>query len=61
MGSSCQGNLKKNPFFGGGEGEGGGVGFTLQWTGSVFLGGGRGRVGYSNIPDLLMALVCKLT
>ena len=43
-------------------GEGCGVGLTLQWTGSVFLGGGgRGGVGCFNTPNPLMALVCKLT
>ena len=45
-------------------GEGCGMGLTLQWTGSVFLGGGGGRrggVGCFNTPNPLMALVCKLT
>ena len=46
-------------------GEGCGVGLTLQWTGSVFLGGGRGAGGEEwgcfNTPNSLMALVCKLT
>ena len=44
-------------------GEGCGVGLTLQWTGSVFLGGGGGRggVGCFNTRNPLMALVCKLT
>ena len=60
MGSSCQGNLKKKSFFWGGGG-GGGWGLLCNGLAQYSWGGGRGRVGYSNIPDLLMALVCKLT
>ena len=45
MGSSCQGNLKKNPFFGGGgRGMGwGGVYFAMDWL--SILGGGEGKSG----------------
>ena len=30
-------------------GGGGGLGLTLQWTGSVFLGGGGGQEGRSGL------------
>ena len=41
MGSSCQGNLKKNPFFwGGGEGDGVGWGLLCNGLAQYSWGGG---------------------
>ena len=43
MGSSCQGNLKKNPFLGGGEGEGVGWGLLCNGLAQYSWGGGGGE------------------